>query len=250
MFAHAFEFDAFICHASEDKDAVARPLATALIGHGRKIWFDEMTLRIGDSLRRKIDEGLSKSRYGIVILSQDFFAKQWTQYELDGLLSREMADAAKVILPVWHGVTASDVRRYSLPLSMRLAGNTVNGIENLAGELQEIIGPADIITVPEIADELSLAKQAILTEALADQSRIYLNPSSLSSGRAVILSRYALSDSEKQRKLFLYALDELADAGLVEALADSYYELTYLGIQAAERMTRLSNEDLVKLGLT
>jgi len=63
------EYDVFISHASEDKDDVVRPLAHALQDGGLKVWYDEFELKIGDSLRRKIDSGLAKSRFGIVALS-------------------------------------------------------------------------------------------------------------------------------------------------------------------------------------
>jgi TIR domain len=69
-------WDVFISHASEDKDFV-RPLAEVLQKSGLSVWYDEFALKVGDSLRRKIDEGLAKSRYGIVILSHAFFTKNW-----------------------------------------------------------------------------------------------------------------------------------------------------------------------------
>ncbi len=81
------EFDVFVSHASEDKDAIARPLAEALRDRGLSVWFDEFELRIGDSLRRKIDKGVARSRFGLVVLSPAFFAKGWPQYELDGLVT-------------------------------------------------------------------------------------------------------------------------------------------------------------------
>ena len=80
------EYDAFISHASEDKEELVRPLADALVERGLKVWYDEFNLTVGDSLRRSIDKGLAKSRFGIVVLSSSFFAKNWTQYELDGLV--------------------------------------------------------------------------------------------------------------------------------------------------------------------
>src|ERR1051325_3140270 len=76
------DYDAFICHASEDKDDLVRPLAEGLMKLGHKIWYDEFQLRVGDSLRRSIDKGLARSRFGIVVLSPSFFAKNWPQYEL------------------------------------------------------------------------------------------------------------------------------------------------------------------------
>jgi TIR domain len=84
------KYDAFISHATEDKDTVVRPLAAALVRLGFRIWLDETELHVGDSLRKSIDAGLSKSRYGIVVLSKAFFAKNWPKYELDGLVAREL----------------------------------------------------------------------------------------------------------------------------------------------------------------
>jgi len=113
-------YDAFICHASEDKKSIVRPLAAALDELRFRVWYDEFELKVGDSLRQSIDKGLVNSRYGIVILSKAFFAKDWPQYELNGLTAREI-DGEKVILPVWHGVTKADILQYSPPLADKVA---------------------------------------------------------------------------------------------------------------------------------
>jgi len=113
-------YDAFISHASEDKDKVARPLANALTRLGFRVWYDEFELKVGDSLRQTIDKGLINSRYGIVILSPSFFAKNWPQYELNGLTSREIA-GEKVILPVWYKITKVDLLAYSPNLADKVA---------------------------------------------------------------------------------------------------------------------------------
>ena len=134
----AKEWDVFICHASEDKTAIVEPLVAALRARGLRVWYDRTDLTIGDSLRRKIDEGLAKSRFGIVILSMAFFGKAWPERELDGLVQKEI-EGEKVILPVWHGVTHSEVARYSPLLAGRLAGSTGMGIEALADELLQAI---------------------------------------------------------------------------------------------------------------
>lgn len=68
----AKHYDTFLSHASEDKRAIARPLYDALVKAGVTVWYDEAVLTIGDSLRRKIDQGLSRCRFGIVILSPKF----------------------------------------------------------------------------------------------------------------------------------------------------------------------------------
>lgn len=78
----SFEYDVFICHASEDKEPFVRKLAEKLSNKGLKVWYDEFELLLGDSLISKIDFGLNKSRYGVVVLSKHFFRKSWTKMEL------------------------------------------------------------------------------------------------------------------------------------------------------------------------
>jgi len=100
---------------------MARPLAEALRQQRVEVWYDEFSLRVGDSIRRAIDRGLAQSRFGIVILSKAFFAKEWPQYELDGLTEREVSARETVILPVWHGIEHADILRFSPTLAGRKA---------------------------------------------------------------------------------------------------------------------------------
>lgn len=131
--------DVFISHASEDKDEVVRPLAEALRAGGLDVWYDEFTLKIGDSLRRKIDEGLRNSRFGVVVLSQAFFGKGWPEYELDGLVSRSVS-GEQVLLPVWHNVSKRQVMEYSSSLADKLARSTsTHTVEDIAAEIIEVI---------------------------------------------------------------------------------------------------------------
>jgi hypothetical protein len=127
-------WDVFVSHASEDKADVARPLADMLKGRGLKVWYDEYSLQIGDSLRKSIDKGLAQSRYGIVILSPHFFEKKWPQSELDGLVSLESSGKDR-ILPVWHKVTAEDVRRFSPMFAGRVGISTDSGMDNLVAKI-------------------------------------------------------------------------------------------------------------------
>jgi hypothetical protein len=54
-------YDVFISHANEDKETFVRSLAIELDRLGLKVWYDETAIDLGDSLRRKIDEGLAAS---------------------------------------------------------------------------------------------------------------------------------------------------------------------------------------------
>jgi hypothetical protein len=128
------EYDVFISHASEDKDAVVRPLANTLRDKGLRVWYDEFELKIGDSLRRKIDIGLEKSNFGIVVISRSFIRKGWTNYELDGLITRAVS-GEQVLLPIWHDITKQEVIDYSPSLADKVARNTaINTIDEIATE--------------------------------------------------------------------------------------------------------------------
>lgn len=131
-------YDVFISHASEDKDSFVRSLANALHEKGLSVWYDEFTLTVGDSLRRSIDHGLAQSRFGIVVLSKHFFAKEWPQRELDGLTAREIK-VVKVILPVWHEVSRDDILKYSPVLADRIGVQTSNGLDYVVEELLKAI---------------------------------------------------------------------------------------------------------------
>ncbi len=128
------KWDFFICHASEDKSEVAEPLAAELNKRGVQVWYDLWTLTLGDSLSRKIDEGLVNSRFGIVVLSPHFFAKHWPQKELSGFSQKEV-NGRKVILPVWHKVDRDYVASHSLTLADRIAVSTNSGIDHVASEI-------------------------------------------------------------------------------------------------------------------
>ena len=117
--------DVFISHAREDRAAIAHPLAAALQRHGLDVW------RTGRSSPRatssaRVDEGLARAGWGVLVISAHFLRMEWPRAELDGLLAREMGPE-RLIIPVWHGVTAADVARRSPILAARLAVDTDDG---------------------------------------------------------------------------------------------------------------------------
>lgn len=133
------EYDVFISHASEDKNDIVRPLANSLKEKGINVWYDEFELKIGDSLRRKIDEGLAKSKFGIVVISRPFIKKGWTNYELDGLITKALS-GQQILLPIWHNITKQEVIDYSPSLADKIARNTSqNTIEEIAQEIADLI---------------------------------------------------------------------------------------------------------------
>ena len=133
------EYDFFISHATEDKESFVRPFAEKLESLGLRIWYDEFELKIGDSLRQKIDKGLANSRFGIVVLSKNFIRKGWTNYELDGIITKSIS-GQQVVLPIWHNITKQEVIDYSPSLADKVARNTaVYTISEIAEEIEEVI---------------------------------------------------------------------------------------------------------------
>ena len=110
------KYDLFISHASEDKDEIVRPMATILERLSVRVWYDESSLQLGDSLTASIDKGLRQSRYGLLVLSKAFLGKNWPDYEYRSLLTRQI-DGESVILPLWYDVTKEEVKAYSLFLT-------------------------------------------------------------------------------------------------------------------------------------
>ena len=135
-------WDVFISHASEDKQAVARPLAESLQRAGITVWLDDFELKIGESLRRRIDAGLAGSRFGVVVLSKFFFEKGWPQYELDGFITRYVSGQQN-LLPIWHEITKDDVIAASPSLADKIARSTAHyTIDEIAQEIADVVNPA------------------------------------------------------------------------------------------------------------
>ncbi len=144
-------WDLFISHASEDKNDFVRPLAKLLREQRIKVWYDEFTLKQGHSLREKIDEGIKNSRFGLVILSENFFSKQWTKKELNGLFSKENFEGEDIILPVWLDLNFKQVYEFSPILSDKLSlsaskDNITEIANNIVDRIKENLISKDDIT--------------------------------------------------------------------------------------------------------
>lgn len=133
-------YDVFLSHASEDKNEIARPLMTALEGRGLTVWFDELKIKVGQSIRQEIEKGIAGARFGVVVLSPSFFSKQWTQAELDALFSKKFDTGRSMILPVWHRVTKDEVASHSPLLAGVLALNSATmTLDEIADAIAEAV---------------------------------------------------------------------------------------------------------------
>lgn len=95
--------DVFICHASEDKLEIVKPLLDSLNDAGISYWYDDAEIIWGDSIAQEINEGLKISLYVIVILSENFLARNWPQRELNSALNIEASSGEVRLLPLVVG---------------------------------------------------------------------------------------------------------------------------------------------------
>jgi cold shock CspA family protein len=140
-------YDVFISHATEDKADFVAELADALRERGLSVWYDDFTLKMGDSLSASINKGIAESAFGIVVLSQSFFSKQWPQRELAAMIARE-DNGEKVILPIWHKISKQDVLKHLPLLADKLAVSSEHGINTVVEKILDAIEPSSRIRDP------------------------------------------------------------------------------------------------------
>lgn len=131
---------AFISHDSRDKDDLVRELALELSKLMCPVWYDEYSLKVGDSLRESIEKGLKETKKCIVVLSPNFLANDgWGMAEFDSVFTREILEKNNVMLPVWHNVGKHEVYEYSPRLADKVGLNSKIGIKELARKLKNAI---------------------------------------------------------------------------------------------------------------
>jgi hypothetical protein len=156
-------FDVFISYASEDK-AFVEPLALELRKRGLTVWFDKFELNVGDSLREKIEEGLARSRYGVVVFSPSFLRKKWPKKELNGLFSREVGGRKNRILPILHGLKIGELRKMYPIQSDKYSLLSSAPIDEICDALIRVISPK-LIELDALRERSFDASDAFLQKA-------------------------------------------------------------------------------------
>ena len=130
--------DVFLCHASEDKESVVIPLANKFDEAGITYWLDQLELKWGDSLIQEINEGLSKSKYVVVVLSKSFLSKNWPQRELNSVLNIEASTGEVKVLPLVVGDGKEILSQFPL-MNDKLYLKWNNAPETVVEELVKIL---------------------------------------------------------------------------------------------------------------
>jgi TIR domain len=236
-------WDVFISHAAEDKEDIARPLAEALVNAGLRVWYDDFTLKLGDSLGRSIDRGLGETRYGIVILSPSFFAKEWPRRELDGLTSREVS-AGKIILPVWHHVSRAEVERFSPILADKLSVSTARGLDCVVDEILHVLKDEPVRRTPSRKPRrlswkiFAIIVTFIIMIVAGGQGYRYYQVKQWENARALSVSgKWVIEATEKTPKTYL-DLKTLGGrlSGSTEMLFSSHTDMVISGLYARRQV--------------
>lgn len=98
----------YLAHASEDHDSMAKPLALRMSENGIEVWLDEWEIRTGDSLRRKMEEGLQSCTHFLVLLTPRSLSKPWVQTEIDAGFMRAIGGESR-FLGIRSGVKVEDL---------------------------------------------------------------------------------------------------------------------------------------------
>ena len=107
------EYDVFLSHANADKLEFVDELNTSIEHLGVKIFYDKNSLEWGDNWKARILDGINKAEFAIIVISQNFFGREWTEKELYELLNRQARNGQKLILPILHNITIDDlVKKY------------------------------------------------------------------------------------------------------------------------------------------
>lgn len=120
------EYDVFISHASADKEEYVDKLKAALDKLKVKIFYDKDSIQWGDNWKEKILEGVEKSEFAIIVISEKFFGREWTEKELSEFLNRQNRNGQKIILPILHNISMEDLRNKYPDIADIQALNTKN----------------------------------------------------------------------------------------------------------------------------
>lgn len=99
------EYDVFISHANADKSDYVDELYLVLRKLGVKIFYDTEVLSWGDNWKQVILDGTAKSEFAIIVISENFFDREWTERELEEFLKRQNEGGQKIVLPLLHNIS-------------------------------------------------------------------------------------------------------------------------------------------------
>lgn len=104
------QYDVFISHASKDKSDYVDQLNGALRKLGVSIFYDTDVISWGDNWKKTILDGTAASEFAIIVISENFFDREWTERELKEFMQRQNDNNQKIVLPLLHNITVDQFK--------------------------------------------------------------------------------------------------------------------------------------------
>lgn len=134
------KYDVFLSHADADKDNFVEELKESFDKLGISIFYDKDSIEWGDDWKQKIYEGLSNCKYGVIVVSKNFFNREWTEKELKELLSRQSETGGKLILPIAYEISLSDIcKKYKKLTDIQFIDASKYNIQDITIQLAKIM---------------------------------------------------------------------------------------------------------------
>lgn len=106
------KYNVFLSHASADKINFVEELKQSFDKLGISVFYDKDSIEWGNNWSQKITEGLDKCDFGVVIVSKDFYDREWTEKELKSLLIRQNKNGDNIILPILYNTNLDELKKH------------------------------------------------------------------------------------------------------------------------------------------
>jgi hypothetical protein len=209
---------AFLSHSSADAELAER-LARDLLQQGVDVWYSQWEIKAGDSLRRKIDEGIDQANFFLVLLTPNSLKSEWVQTELDAGMVKRIEGACRLI-PILWGIERGDV-----PVTLRAL--LWVSLEDYDDGLRKLLEAChDVSTKPPLGGVPAWARQRPLEglplSAHAQRMAAWINQHSEDGTRYQHFERDEIfKDLELTPDEAGMAASELEDCGWVELDVDT-----------------------------
>lgn len=127
------EYDVFISHANRDKEDFVEELYQSINRLGINIFYDKESLEWGDDWKASIVNGTKKAEFAVIVISENFFDREWTEKELAEFLNRQNRNGQKLILPILHNITLKQLQeRYPSVAGIQAIDSKKNTCDQIA----------------------------------------------------------------------------------------------------------------------
>jgi hypothetical protein len=92
-------YDIFVSYSHHDRDIVLK-IARNLKANGLNVFLDVWELRLGDSLVRRLEKAIRRSRAGLLFFSKQALGSKWVTEEYQRMISRSIKNDRFRVIPV------------------------------------------------------------------------------------------------------------------------------------------------------